>query len=57
MVIMAIDDENAGGGANICGVDCWWWWWYCMVEVEMDLKPDAEILPWFEIGSVVMRET
>ena len=45
MVIMAIDDENAGGGANICGVDCWWWWWYCMVEVEMDLKPNAEILP------------
>ena len=50
MVMMEINKENAGG------VDCWWWWWCYMVEVEMDLKPNAEILPWLEIGSVVMRK-
>ena len=55
--MMTIDDENTGGGANIGGVNCCCWWWCCMVEVEMDLKPNAEILPWLEIGSVVIRET
>ena len=28
MVMMAIDDESASGGANIGGVD---YWWCCMV--------------------------
>ena len=32
MVMMAIDDESASGGADIGGVDCWW----CCMVVMLD---------------------
>ena len=35
--MMAIDDESAGGVADIGGIDCWWWQLYCIVEVMVML--------------------
>ena len=38
VVMMAINDEITGGGADISGVDWWWWWLCCMVEVMVMLN-------------------